>query len=266
VLPIRAELQRFVLSAPDATGFCAWILHVVSLVYIDETGSVGKGARSQPLLTVAAAIVKEEHVQPLRESMRDIAMKHLGWVPDDLEFHGNVLWNGGDHWSEMDPPQLLTVYKDVIDLLELHDVNVSYASIDKARLHAKYYGGADQNAYLLALQFMLEKIDSFYSSTLKILIADEQKEHQLRAMKMVKNMQMYGLGEVPSFPMKTIIDSIHFVDSAQSPGIQMADMVAYLLQRSWNQRDKHPDVVAAIADMHQAIGDRTHTYRLPWPS
>lgn len=239
---------------------------MVSLVYIDETGSVGRGARGQPLLTVAAAIVKEEHVQPLRESLYDIAMKHLGWVPADLEFHGSVLWNGGDHWSKMEPPQLLAVYKEVIDLLEVHDVDISYASIDKARLHAKYNGGADKNAYLLALQFMLEKIDRCYPSTLKILIADEQKEHQLRAMKMVKDMQIYGLGEVPSFPIKTIIDSIHFVDSAQSPGIQMADMVAYLLQRSWNHRDKHPDVVAAVADMHQAIGNRTHTYRQPWPT
>lgn len=131
---------------------------MVSLVYIDETGSVGKGARSQPLLTVAAAIVQEEHVQPLRESMYDITLKHLGWVPADLEFHGSVLWNAGDHWSNMDPPQLLAVYKDVINLLEVHDVDVSYASIDKARLHAKYGGGADQNAYLLALQFMLEKM------------------------------------------------------------------------------------------------------------
>lgn len=241
-------------------------LHVVSLVYIDETGSVGRGARNQPLLTVAAAIVKEQHVQPLRESLYDIAMKRLGWVPADLEFHGSVLWNGGDHWSEMAPPQLLGVYKEVIDLLDVHDVDISFASIDKARLHTKYNGEADQNAYLLALQFMLEKIDRCYPTTLKILIADEQKEHQLRAMKMVKNMQIYGLGEVPSFPINTVIDSIHFVESAQSPGIQMADMVAYLLQRSWNHRDKHPDVVAAVAQMHQAIGNRTHTYRQPWPT
>ena len=239
---------------------------MASLVYIDETGSVGKGSRSQPLLTVAAAIVKEEHVQPLRESMRGIAMTHLGWVPADLEFHGNVLWNAGDHWSKMEPPQLLAVYKDLMDLLEVHDIDVSYASIDKARLHAKYDGGADKNAYLLALQFMLEKIDRCYPNTLKILIADEQKEHQLRAMKMVTDMQIHGLGEVPSFPIKTIIDSIHFVDSAQSPGIQMADMVAYLLQRSWNHRDKHSDVAVAVAEMHQAIGNRTQTYRMPWPT
>jgi hypothetical protein len=241
-------------------------LHVVSLVYIDETGSVGKGARSQPLLTVAAAIVNEKHVQLLRESMHDIAMKHLGWVPADLEFHGSVLWNAADHWSKMEPPQLLSVYKDVINLLEVHDIDVSYASIDKARLHSKYDGLHDKNAYLLALQYMLEKIDRCYPYTLKILIADEQKEYQLRAMKMAKDMQIDGLGEVPSFPIKTVIDSIHFVDSAQSPGIQMADMVAYLLQRSWSHRDKHPDVVAAIAEMHQTIGNRTHTYRDTWPS
>ena len=238
---------------------------VVSLVYIDETGSVGKGAKGQPLLTVVASIVKEEHVQPLRKSMRDIAMKHLGWIPADLEFHGNVLWSGGDHWSKMDPTQLLGVYRDVIDLLEVHDIDVSHASIHKDRLHTKYGGGADKNAYLLALQFMLEKIEFCYPDTLKILIADEQKEHQLRAMRMVTDMQSHGVGEVPGLQVKTIIDSIHFVDSAQSPGIQMSDMVAYLLQRSWNKRDKHPDAAAAVADMRLAISNRTRTYRMAWP-
>ena len=38
------------------------------LVYIDETGSVSKGAKKQPLLTLAAVLIDEDQVQPLGAS------------------------------------------------------------------------------------------------------------------------------------------------------------------------------------------------------
>lgn len=72
--------------------------------------------------------------------------------------------------------------------------DVVHASIHKQRLHDRHNGVADDNAYLLALQFMLEKIDSYYTSGLKILIADEAKEHQLRAIRMVADLQDWGGG------------------------------------------------------------------------
>jgi hypothetical protein len=41
------------------------------LVYIDETGSVGKGAKKQPLITLAAVLVDEDKVQPLADAFRN---------------------------------------------------------------------------------------------------------------------------------------------------------------------------------------------------
>ena len=61
----------------------------------------------------------------------------------------------------------------------------------KENLSRRYAGYADPNAYLLALQFLAEKADA-YGSGLKVLIADEAKEHQLRAIKMVSDLQDWG--------------------------------------------------------------------------
>ncbi|WP_432197102.1 DUF3800 domain-containing protein [Streptomyces sp. bgisy027] len=158
------------------------------LVYIDETGSVGKGANKQKLLTLAAVLVHEDHVQPLAEKFRQVARTHLGWVPGDFELHGNEIWNGTCHWDSLSPAGLIAVYEDAISVINDLDIDVSHASIHKERLHARHDGGMDGNAYLLALQFLLEKIDSGYVGN-KILIADEQKEHQLRAVKMVAELQ-----------------------------------------------------------------------------
>lgn len=238
---------------------------MADLTYIDETGSVGRGAKKQALLTLAAAVVHEDKVQRLTEAFRSLGWKHLGWLPSDFELHGNEIWNGTGHWKGKSPTELLAVYEDAIAVLDEFAIDVSYASIHKQRLHDRYGGGADGNAYLLALQFLLEKLERNYSSN-KILIADEQKEHQLRAIKMVADLQDWGGGEVPGVKLKTVIDSMHFVNSHASPGVQLADLVAYALQRKWNAWDNHTDAKAAIDRIATVINNHTMTWREPWPA
>jgi hypothetical protein len=238
-------------------------LLMVQLVYIDETGSTGRGANKQPVLTLAAVIVDEDKVQPLSRAMRRVAVEHVEWLQDDFEFHGQEIWNGTGPWVGKRPPELLAVYKAAIDLIEEFDLRISRSSINKELLHIKYNGAADDNSYLLALQFLLEKIDYGFN---KILIADEAKEHQLRAIKMVADLQQWGAGLVPGRQLKNIIDSLHFVRSHASYGVQMADLVAFILQRSDRNREGHPDATAALAQLRRTIDDHISTWREPWPT
>jgi hypothetical protein len=238
---------------------------VVQFVYIDETGSSGKGARNQPLLTLVAAIVPEDKVAPLARRFNELAMSHLGWRPSDFEFHGVELWGGDGYWTGKKPPELIAAYEAAIGVLVELDIAIAHASIDKAKLHTRYSGAADKNVYLLALQFLLEKVNAYGPSDLKVLVADEAKEHELRAVKMVSNLQEWGSGEVPGSPLKRIIDSLHFVDSAASPGVQMADLAAYALQRRRAKRDTHADAIAAIERIAGVVHDQTKTWRWTWP-
>lgn len=233
-------------------------------IYLDETGSVGKGAAKQPQLILVAVMVDEDKVKPLGKAMRRVAMDHLEWVPEDFEFHGNEIWGGGGCWRHMEPPALIEAYEAVINLLESLELSIAYSAINKAELHRKYAGSADGNAYLLALQFLLEKIDSLGSEN-KVIVADEAKEHQFRAIKMVADLQQWGWGEVPGKQLRTVIDSLHFVQSHASPGVQMADLVAFIIQRSRLKRDTHPDAIAAVARLMDMINNRTSTWREPWP-
>ena len=158
---------------------------MAKFVYLDETGSVGKGAANQPELRLVAAIVDESQVMPLGQSMKQVARDHLGGRPPGFEFHGQELWHGQGCWEGKSYPELLAVYLDVMTLLEDHEVDVAYSAIDKKKLSAKYDGMADENAYLLALQFLLEKIDQNMGESLKIVVADEARQEQLKAMSMV---------------------------------------------------------------------------------
>ncbi|MDF2146755.1 DUF3800 domain-containing protein [Knoellia sp. p5-6-4] len=238
---------------------------MASLIYVDETGSVGKGASKQPLLILAAVIVHEDQVQPLAASLGSLAFRHLDYRPKGFEFHGVDLWNGKGYWAELDHAQRLAAYEDAISVLQELELEVAYSSIHKARLHARHGGAADANAYLLALQFLLEKIDLNGGGN-KIVVADEAKEQELRAINMVADMAKAGGGEVPGRRINTMIDSLHFVSSHASPGVQLADLVAFILQRHWYAYDRHPLAQAAVQRMANVVQARRLTWRETWPS
>lgn len=194
-------------------------------------------------------------------------MTHLGWIPADFEFHANEIWNARGPWAGKEPPALLAALEDLVAVVDELDLAVVHASIDKARLHARHGGAYDGNAYLLALQFLLEKLDRWRTNqALRIIIADEAKEHELRAVKMVREMQTWAAGAVPGRRLVSVIDSMHFVDSKDSAGVQLADVVAFILHRRTLATQGHPDANAAVARMANIISDHTPTWRAPWPS
>lgn len=237
---------------------------MAQIVYIDETGSVGTGAVVQPYLTLVAVMVQEDAVQPLAMEMRALAMRHLGWLPADFEFHGHEIWQGMHRWRGMEPPQLIAAYEDAISLLDKLQLDVAHASINKSALDERYGGSANENAYRLGLQFLLEKIDG-WGTQRRIVVADEAKEQELQAVKMVADLQHWRYGVVPGRQLTTVIDTLHFVRSHASYGVQMADMCAYVLQRAWHGSERHPDAAAAIGRLRRAVDARTLTWREPWP-
>lgn len=240
---------------------------MAQLVYIDETGSNGsRGAKSQPLLTLVAVIVPEDKVMPLAQELMGLARKHLGRRLPGVEFHGYEIWHGEGHWSGREPAVLLSALEDAIGLLDVLDLDVAHASIDKAKLRAKYAGTADGNAYRLALQFLVEKIDALRPRENRVLIADEAKHEETQAVKMVADLQVLGMGQVPGKQLTTVIDCLHYVDSASSAGVQLADMVAFVLQRDQRPSQGHPDADAAIGRMRDVIWAHTRTWREAWPA
>lgn len=239
---------------------------MAKFVYIDETGST-KGDPTNPkhrCLQLVAAIVDEDQVRGLGQSFKTAALTHLQWYPRSFEFHGVEVWHGQNEWGGKTPPELLAAYKAVIDLLDTHDIDIAHATIDRLELRKKYAGAADDNAYRLALQFLLEKVHQNIGG-LKIVIADESKDQALKAMRMVADLQEWGGGEVPGHSIPTIIDSLHYVRSDASPGVQLADMVAYLLQRRRRGVETHPNAQASRDQMLGTITAHARTWREPWP-
>ena len=70
---------------------------------------------------------------------------------------------------------------------------------------------------------------------------------------------------MPGRQLKTVIDSLHFVNRASSPGVQLADLVAYVLQRA-RRRESHPNAQEALNRIMAIVVGQTKTWREPWPA
>jgi len=232
--------------------------------YIDETGTSSLTDTAQPILTLVAALVDEDQVQPLDESLRGLAMSALGWRPADFEFHGSDVFHGNGYWSTRTPAQLIEAYHGALALLDKHQIRIAHSSIHKPRL-VQQYPNAD-SPYLLGLQFLTEKIHRRWPDDLKVLVADESKEHEVQAIRMVADLQQWGTGIVPGPRLTSIIDSLHFVRSQASPGVQMADMVGFIIQRARAATEQHPDAARAVAALRTTIRNATATWRQTWPT
>jgi len=239
---------------------------MAQFVYLDETGSVGKGAKRQKELLLVGVIVNEASVQQLAGRLREIAETALGALEIGFEFHAVELWHGNGPWDALAPPELLDVFEKLIGLLDELDCYVVHASINKEKLHDRYGGVFDESAYLLALQFLLEKLDLWKRHDhLRVLVADETKQYQLKAIEMVADLQRWATGVVPGKQLNTVIDSMHFVGPHHSPGVQLADAVAFIKHRIRNRGHDHANVDAALLRMAEVIANRTPTYRQTWP-
>lgn len=130
---------------------------MAKLLYLDETGSSGRSWQSSPYLTLVGVVVGEERVQPLAESLRTLTIQHrLGW-PGESEFHGQDIFQATGAWEGRSPDERIAAYEAALGLLEAHELDVAHATINRRQLHERYGGGADGNAYRLALQFLLER-------------------------------------------------------------------------------------------------------------
>jgi len=245
----------------------------VWLAYIDESGNTGRRLDDpdQPVHWLVAVLVPEENVLDLTHAVEAlVSMKRTdGLVP---ELHGSALFGGDGPWAGVRPIDRVVIYGSALGLLAQHDCVVAYASIDKRKLTPGTT--ASTTPHLLALQFLVEKLDAFLvqqQDPLRqraLLVADETQEHEAFAIGVVAAMQARGEGVVPGRLISRVIDTVHFVRSEDNRGVQLADLVAYALNRidrvKW--RPTRPGDVALMQMLSEHVNPLVRTYRSRWPT
>lgn len=245
--------------------------------YLDESGNTGRRLDDpgQPVHLIAAVLVREDRVRIMAQQLDALARSAPTIVPL-IEYHGNELFGGTGAWKGVLPRQRIGEYAKALRVLEAVDATVIHASIDKPNLAELEY--QDPNPHLIALQFLTEKLERWMRgrqhelSQTVLLVADENHEQEQFSIDLIHQMQASGgpIGEWTSLaiPLDHFVDSVYFAQSNQNRGIQLADLVAFPLNRQqWIRRysGKRRSDRAVDRLVKDHIDPRVHTFRQRWP-
>ena len=243
------------------------------LSYLDESGNTGGNLEDpdQPFHLIVAVMVPEDQVQALSTAFHHLPAFIEGprRIP---ELRGADLYSGKGPWRGSSPSERIDTYREALALLDQHGAFVAHASVDKWALRQST-SPEPKMPHLLALRFLAEEIDSYLKQQhdpLKqrtLFIADETDEHEAYAHGLVAQMQARKPPLAGGPALTRIVDQVHFVQSETSPGVQLADLAAFVLTRRkrfpiWSSRPS--DV--AIRRLAAIVDSRVVAFRDTWPA
>lgn len=244
--------------------------------YLDESGNTGSRLDdpNQPRHYLVAVMVREDRVSLLSERLDKLSTK-APTNSDLVEYHGQELFSGEGPWEGVEPYVRVREYSKALSVISEVGAQIAYASINKPALAER---GARMSPHLYALQFLTEKIEAWVRSMsdplcqLALLVADQNHQEEEYAFDLVREMHRSGGPVGASWGLaKTtghVVDSVYFTPSERSRGIQLADLVAFVL----NRRDRDQESassgksVQAVKRMKENyISPHVVTWRERWP-
>ena len=246
--------------------------------YLDESGNTGKRLDDpvQPHHYVAAVLVREDRIRDMTARLDSLA--HVAPTTTPLgEYRGSEIFSGLGSWADVPPRQRIAEYKRALAVLHDIDAVVAQVSIDKPRLAARH-PACRPNPHLFALQFLLEEVERWVVrqadplSRRILQVADENDEQEEEVVDLMGQM-LTGGGPIreptaTAIPLHRFVENIHFVRSERSRGIQLADLVAFILRRcAWIEcHPSQPNSDAAVRMLREEyIDPRTEILRSRWP-
>jgi Protein of unknown function (DUF3800) len=205
--------------------------------YLDETGNTGANITDpiQRYHSVGAVVVPEQSLEKLRSDLLDIATDALGKrkaTAADFEFHGNQLFSGNSPWAAIpDRDERLKVYAECLDLLKKHKIRIAYGRCDKKKMQ-RY--SSPMHPHEVSFWLALERIGSLFqrSDSLGFIVADEcAKSTKQIARKGLDDYRKSGPPFGNGVDISRIIDTVHFMNSRESPHLQMCDLCLWIMQR-----------------------------------
>lgn len=184
-------------------------------------------------------LIKPENVRLLElaldQLMAVISAEHNSAILPSEEFHGTDLFSGKGIWREITKGERYrnSVLDRAFDVLSGVEFSIILQGVDKKRLKDRYSLPDDPRR--LALKFLIEKIDRKLEEfdSFGIIICDETGSalEKDAYRELLREIQVYDTGGAYARKIVRIVDTLHFVSSKKSRGIQAIDLITFLHRR-----------------------------------
>jgi hypothetical protein len=225
--------------------------------YLDDAGNTGADLTDaeQPIHYTGALMVPDYAWMKVSDEIRGIRSyaRTKGYQsPQDsnLEFHGKEIFQGqrhGEGWGAVSFPDRLDVYRRCLDTALRGKLRLALGCCDKRLLAARY--AHPEHPHAIAMWLCLERVAKFAKShsTLALLLADDcSSEVREITRKVLGDYRRKGAPFGGTVDFSYLIDTVHFVNSADSAHIQLCDLILYAIRRA---ESKPSPQIQPLADM-----------------
>ena len=239
------------------------------LVFLDGSGNTGLNL-SHPTSTVyllMALAVDGRTARGLEDAMTAILHGRFGPAcrTPGFECKGSDLYRGQGPCAAMPPAERISLYAELVGLLERHGAELIWVAIDKPRLAKKY--STPIHPHKLAFIYLVEAVEKFLRGRREfgLLVSDEEKEVEQQLMEDLSRYKETGtsFGYTP-LELRCIVDNVHWVKSHNSRLLQLSDCCAYLCQRYHRDRGKTTASARAVQELWEGVAGRVWRGRI-WP-
>lgn len=237
------------------------------LTYFDDTGGTGPNYADpqQPVQGLCSVSIDEAQWRDVEQDCRQIVTNHY---PEEaatflrsgrFEFHASAIYQGSGIFRSRTRQERLQLLYDIVDVVVERQLPVLgvYAEKQLAPILLQTFGGEfntlDDFVFVTFCVHLSGCVGLGEDSKRTLLIGDHGSMKPHRADHLQDNLTRlpHEGSEVNILP--NILESIHFVDSHRSFGVQLADTVAYLVRR----RITHPhERIPATDHLFSGLGLR----------
>lgn len=188
---------------------------------------------------VGALLIKPENVRLLElgldQLMATISSERNSAILPSEEFHGTDLFSGKGIWREITKGEryINSVFDRAFQVLSSVEFSILLQGVDKKRLGGRY--SLPDDPHRLALKFLIEKIDQELDDfdSFGIIICDETGSalEKDAYRELLREIQVHDTGGPYARKIVRIVDTLHFVSSKKSRGIQAIDLITFLHRR-----------------------------------
>jgi hypothetical protein len=241
-------------------------------IFVDETGTGDIRDRSSSHLRVVAVLAHPDVWAPLWAELQSIARNAEVTDGQTFRFQGIELFQGTGAWVGVDPQVRADAYLSVIDLLAKYQMKIAHATVDKSELAeravvrrrgSRHWREPSADAHLLGLKLLFGAIGEPMDAGPRNVSIDKRKSASLVSARNHAEVQELGDGFIYAGPDWTL-HRLNGATPTYNPGLIMADMVAYAIQRSQRGLGRDARTRTLLQALTERIDEATIS-RVSWP-
>lgn len=204
--------------------------------------------------TVVCGEANYSRLQQELAQLRALIRTKFGMDPlTPIEFHGSCIMQGKKEWKPLKGKthEAIWVFREVFRAVTASQSAVMFEGVDIPRLNARYT--RPHRPYDVTMRHLLERVDERCEKANKqITVVADMIDRSDEVKRIIEGYATTGTPGFRPSRLAYINQPISYADSADSDGIQAADMVTYMHRRFQEEHDAHPRAKKAA---RQLMGD-----------